>query len=305
MAVHDQLSHFTQRILAAASRPKAVARWPEPRLEDRFEHELHRRLDDAVLDRGNAQWSRPAIALGDVNAPDRLRPVGAGPQCRRKLGQIQILPSLEPLDALPIYACRALVGPNSFPGRFERCRRPHLVDQTEPTIAFDAVFQRRHHAVGPDAGFHPRPVAGFCSLCSPRGHCRRFPCLLPHFPHPPSCPAFPRRGFALRASRGLRRCGTMRALTPAARSHTRQVSPFTPLRLPSIPPPTTSCARASLCQSPQRAQPALADQASPGMSRLAASRRRIGFVILRAALSLPAALHLASLRRSCLRLHEM
>src|ERR1700719_4898272 len=44
------------------------------------------------------------------------------------------------------------------------------------------------------------------------------PCLIAAFPHPPSCPAFPRRGFAVRASRGFRRYGTMRALTPAARS---------------------------------------------------------------------------------------
>jgi len=39
------------------------------------------------------------------------------------------------------------------------------------------------------------------------------------------------------------------------------------------------------------------------MSRLAATRRRIGFVILRAARSPPAAPHLASRRRSCLQLH--
>jgi len=39
------------------------------------------------------------------------------------------------------------------------------------------------------------------------------------------------------------------------------------------------------------------------MSGLAATRRRIGFVILRAARSLPAAPHPASRRRSCLPLH--
>ena len=39
--------------------------------------------------------------------------------------------------------------------------------------------------------------------------------LHPSFPHPPSCPAFPQPGFASRASRDLRRIGTMRALTPA------------------------------------------------------------------------------------------
>src|SRR5215470_7873393 len=60
------------------------------------------------------------------------------------------------------------------------------------------------------------------------------PCLIAEFPSPPSCPAFPRCGFAVRTSHGLRRCGTMRALTPAALAHARQVS-----LLPSL------CLRAS------------------------------------------------------------
>jgi hypothetical protein len=46
-------------------------------------------------------------------------------------------------------------------------------------------------------------------------------------------------------------------------------------------------------------------QASPRMSRLAAAHRRIGFVILQAARSPPAASHPASRRRSCLRLHAL
>jgi len=45
-------------------------------------------------------------------------------------------------------------------------------------------------------------------------------------------------------------------------------------------------------------------QASPQMSRLAATCRRIGFVILRAAFSPPVAPHPASQRRSYLRLHS-
>src|SRR5208337_2060167 len=47
----------------------------------------------------------------------------------------------------------------------------------------------------------------------------------------------------------------------------------------------------------------LMTQASPWMSRLAAPRRRNGFVILRAVRSPPAAPHPVSRRRSCLRLH--
>ena len=66
----------------------------------------------------------------------------------------------------------------------------------------------------------------------------------------PSCPAFPRPGFANPASRGLCRFGTMRALTPDPLRSEGQVSPLKPLCFLSIPSPTTTCARTSLYQSP-------------------------------------------------------
>ena len=53
-------------------------------------------------------------------------------------------------------------------------------------------------------------------------------------------------------SHGRCRIGTMKALTPAGLTRTRQVSPLTPLCLPDIPTPTTRAAQRSLCQSPQR-----------------------------------------------------
>src|SRR5207245_5332537 len=46
--------------------------------------------------------------------------------------------------------------------------------------------------------------------------------------------------------------GTMKALTPAALTPDRQVSPLTPLCRPGIPTSTTQAARRPLCQSPQR-----------------------------------------------------
>src|SRR5260370_28879448 len=59
-------------------------------------------------------------------------------------------------------------------------------------------------------------------------------------------PTFPRRDFAFRAfPRPVTACSTMRALTPVGPSQVRQVSPLTPLCLPSIPLPTTLCARTS------------------------------------------------------------
>ena len=59
-------------------------------------------------------------------------------------------------------------------------------------------------------------------------------------------PPAPARGYAARASRGLRHIGPMRALSPGGLALTRQVSPL-PLRcLPSIQPPTTTWASTSL-----------------------------------------------------------
>jgi len=49
--------YLAQRILASASRTEAVTAWPEPRLEDRFDHELCCRLGDAIF----AQRIRKAI----------------------------------------------------------------------------------------------------------------------------------------------------------------------------------------------------------------------------------------------------
>jgi hypothetical protein len=127
-------------------------------------------------------------------------------------------------------------------------------------------------------------------------------CFIPFVPHPLSCPPSLDAALLSALSGAHRPCGTMRALPPVGLSQVRQVSPLTLHCLPDIPSPTTSCARTSLCQSPQRVRSV---KASPSMSRLAATRRRIGFVILRAVRSLPAASHPASRRRSCLPLHTM
>jgi hypothetical protein len=57
----------------------------------------------------------------------------------------------------------------------------------------------------------------FCTLCSPHGHSRRLAFALPLCVAHASTflPPVPRRCFAFSASRGLCRCGTMKALTPA------------------------------------------------------------------------------------------
>ena len=63
---------------------------------------------------------------------------------------------------------------------------------------------------------------------------------------PPSCPAFPRGGFASQPSHGLGhqgRSGTMRALTPGALAHARQVSPLSRLAVRTSHPQTRGALR--------------------------------------------------------------
>ena len=72
------------------------------------------------------------------------------------------------------------------------------------------------------------------------------PCSAPFRLHPPSYPAFPRGGFASRPSHGLvhqGRIGTMRALTPGALAHARQVSPLSRLAIRTSHPQTRGAPR--------------------------------------------------------------
>ena len=127
-------------------------------------------------------------------------------------------------------------------------------------------------------------------------------CVMPNFAPPTSC--LPSLGAVLLAAplaaqkNGF---GIVKALTPAALTSGRRVSPLTPLCLPAVPLPTTQAVRWPLCQSSQRHR---LFQASPPSSRLATGLRRIGFVLLRTGGSPPAAPHPASRRRSCLRLRS-
>src|SRR5919106_2093102 len=66
-----------QRLVLAAPRPEAVGETEEVRLVDGVQHLHYRALDDLVLQRGDAERPLPAVRLGDVLPPGRLRPVGA------------------------------------------------------------------------------------------------------------------------------------------------------------------------------------------------------------------------------------
>ena len=119
-------------------------------------------------------------------------------------------------------------------------------------------------------------------------------------PHPPSC--LPSLGAVLLSAllAAARRCGTMKALTPAPLTHG-----------PGLPTyfATPSCRSVSNhvdCRiiAFHHASVTREFRTSPCMSRLVAVPRRIEFVILRTDSSPQVALHLASRRRSYLRLRS-
>ena len=113
------------------------------------------------------------------------------------------LPALRTVRAVFPHTALQLVvsssGVSRTPPSCVECEQPGLCEEC---TSFDAVLQRRHHAFRPDRSFHPRPSrTGFCTLCSPRGHCRCSLCSNHVLCASTFLPTFPRRGFAIRAFR--------------------------------------------------------------------------------------------------------
>ena len=207
-------------------------------------------------------------------------------------------------DALPINSGRSSVCRYLPPCNRKCLQAVYFIDQAEPFTSFDAVFQRRQHALRPDRGFHP--LWGFCVLFSRLRHCRHFAFALPFTGLHASTflPPFPRRGVAFRAFRSYDRCSTMKALTsvrvtaqtdlpaslimPSGHSisnHlTRPCRSFNTLPISSTGP---------LYSGSGFAFPLADSPTTPG---------RIEFVILWTGRSPPVALHPASRRRSYVQL---
>src|SRR5260221_390243 len=296
---------FTQRIFAASSRPEAVTSRPELDFKDWLNGHLQSRLHDAVLDGRYPERTGLPTALGNIDPFDRARPVAAVLQILMKLRQIPFRTHRKPRDALTIHACRPLV-PLDFPPRgFQGCRPDGLIHHAKPLASFDAVTQRRHHAIRPDRSFRPPPsprlsAAGaspFLSLASTTGVV-----LLHAKPRASSfLPPFPQGGFASRPSRRQNGCGIMKALTPDALTPNVRSLRLLRLAFPTFRPHPRWLSRGRFVR---RLSAEGLFQASPRTSRLATALRRIRFVILRTASSPPDALHPASQRRSLLRLRS-
>src|SRR5262245_42864983 len=83
--------HLAQRILAAQTRPEAIASGLEFVLEDRLDDQLQGRLNNAVL---HHRYTERALcfALGYVDASNWLRAITAVAQRLRQCGQVAIPP---------------------------------------------------------------------------------------------------------------------------------------------------------------------------------------------------------------------
>ena len=146
------------------------------------------------------------------------------------------------------------------------------------------------------------PAMGLCALSSPCGHCRRLAFALPRcLAHASTfLSPFPRYGFASRTFSRFPRNGTMETLTPARLTCRAGLPAY--LATPSCRSVSTHVSR--LVVASHHASVTSDFRASPWNRRLAAALRRIEFVHLRTNSSPPVALHVASGRRSYLRLRS-
>jgi len=132
----QRLGHLAQRILAAALWPKAIAHRQKLLLENRFDHQLQRRLYDPIFDRRNPEPSPLPRCLGNLHFPDPLRSVAPRAQRSFQLLQVPLGVAGKILNALPVYTAPPSPARHLLPGDPQRLGRIHLVDQTKPLASF-------------------------------------------------------------------------------------------------------------------------------------------------------------------------
>jgi len=186
------------------------------------------------------------------------------------------------------------------PGRVKR-EQPGIREEgiwpMQPFAAFDAVTSADSmRSVHTEASTHIQlALAGISAPCLAFAALAALLCPGIDFTlHLPAQPSLGRVLLPPPPALLADRNGTMRALTPRRLAHTGKASLLTLLRRPAIPPPTTSWSRPSPSRPRRCDRSGVATQASSKNRRLAAPRRRNGFVILRAGRSPPAAPHPAS-----------
>src|SRR5215212_1707557 len=185
------------RLMSRASGPEPIARGREGRIPLRLQHLHHRLLEKAIEHRRDAERTRAARRFRDLNAPYRLRPVGALEKLVPDLGPVVFQVGGQILDGHAIDTRRALVA-------------PHLRERLSQIVALDNPVHGRSNrdrrAVGAGsrrAGFGSlwRGAWGFTPYLRPKGQLQldflpldphEIPALLPTPPFGPSlgCPDY-------------------------------------------------------------------------------------------------------------------
>ena len=78
--IRGDLTQFRERLMRVASWTEPVRTVTKFGLPDRLEYPGQAMLNDPVFKTGDTQRPLPSIALGDVDAPDRLRSVAQAAQ---------------------------------------------------------------------------------------------------------------------------------------------------------------------------------------------------------------------------------
>src|SRR5262245_36023116 len=181
VAFSEQPLHFSKRVFAAPTRAKTITHLQEHPLKNGLQHQLERRLYDAVFDYRYPQGSKLSSPLGNLHPPHRHRSVASLLKRYAELLKIHLRSRRKPLDALTVDSCCSGICLYFLPGCLKRLSSIHFVNQAEPFTSSDAVFQRRQHALVPHRSFYPRPIpaVSLCALCSLLRHYRRLAFALP------------------------------------------------------------------------------------------------------------------------------
>nr|WP_030918583.1 hypothetical protein [Streptosporangium amethystogenes] len=239
IAAGAEVVNLRDRVVGPPPRPKPVRDRQEVGLEEGFQHQFERRLDDPVRDPGYAQRANPARSarLGDPAFPHRERPEDArlelGPQVVQKPWDADFLLNACDRQAVHAGSVGSPVARDPVERHQQRRRIVHEVEQViEPAAG---VGQRPTVKLGLHLRYLPaRPHLAVGDLLRPgvpvRGRVFRH-YSLQSFSKP--LPPFP-------MCTGSPRLGVLRRLRPAPdRSAVDALSPATPLEAEDLARPGT------------------------------------------------------------------
>src|SRR3972149_2802873 len=122
--------------LGIHARSEAVLLWAKNGFKDRANHQQQRHLRHAVRDRGDAEWTLAAIALGYPHAKKGLRAIGLAPQLLLQLRRPRSYAlGLDLLERDPVHTRCPAVGTAVLVCLPEHVLSADLVPETVETIA--------------------------------------------------------------------------------------------------------------------------------------------------------------------------